>query len=64
MRRCRLLQPRRAALALAEPRNAVPRLFCVIAQRSGTRSRGIKLRRDLLRSIAESSAPLSPNSSP
>ena len=38
----RLLQPRRAALALARAsQSAMPRLFCVIAQSSGTRSRVI-----------------------
>ena len=35
----RLLEPRRPALPLAKPPSALPRLFCVAAQSSGTRSR-------------------------
>ena len=35
----RLLEPRRPALALSEVRSAMPRLFWVVAQSSGTRSR-------------------------
>ena len=37
--RNRLLEPRCPALPLAEPVSALPRLFCVVAQSSGTRSR-------------------------
>ena len=64
IRRNRLLEFPRPLSRSPSRQSAAPRLFCVVAQSSGTSARGARLRSERWGLTASANAALSPNSSP